>query len=81
MCRRPDVGLGNIRVPDSCRRYHRADTLALEPSCHAGGRGSPRFVAPRLSDVEDLKRSQPTAKSSRQRIGDNTARQDVYGLL
>src|SRR5207302_11216813 len=30
MCRRPDVGLGNVRIPDSCRRYHCADTLTLE---------------------------------------------------
>jgi hypothetical protein len=29
MCRRPDVGLGNVRIPDSCRRYYLADTLAL----------------------------------------------------
>src|SRR5438270_3879992 len=39
---RPDVGVGNIRVPDSSRGYHRSDTLALEheitganPSCAA----------------------------------------------
>ena len=39
MCRRLDVGLGNVRVPDSCRRYHRADSLAVEYAIariHAG---------------------------------------------
>ena len=30
MCRRPDVGLGNVRIPGSCCRYHGADSLALE---------------------------------------------------
>ncbi len=30
MCRRPDVGLCNVRIPDSRRRNHRADSLALE---------------------------------------------------
>src|SRR5437879_768143 len=32
MCRRPDVGLGNVRIPDSCGRHHRADTVAVEPA-------------------------------------------------
>ncbi len=39
MCRRPDVGLGNVRVPDSSRRYHSADSLAVEfaiARIHAG---------------------------------------------
>src|SRR6266403_3353462 len=42
MCRRPNVGLGNVRIPDSSRRYHSADALALghaiakaNPSCAA----------------------------------------------
>src|ERR1700722_6237932 len=30
MCGRPDVGLGNVSVLDSCRRYHRADSFPLE---------------------------------------------------
>ena len=32
MCRRTNVGLGNVRIPDSRRGYHRADTLSLAPA-------------------------------------------------
>ena len=49
MRRRPDVGLGNVRILDSSGSYHRADALALEnavskvnPSC---GARSDRLVA------------------------------------
>jgi hypothetical protein len=28
VCGRPDVGMGNIRVSDTSRRHHNADTLA-----------------------------------------------------
>jgi hypothetical protein len=30
MCGGADVGLGDIRISDSCSRYHRADTFLLE---------------------------------------------------
>jgi hypothetical protein len=51
MRRRPDVGVGNVRIPDSSGSYHRADALAVEnaiskvnPSC---GARSDRLVAER----------------------------------
>lgn len=49
MCRRPHVGLGDLRIPDSCRRYHPADALAFEQAIaktHASRAGqSGRSVA------------------------------------
>ena len=50
MCRRADVGLGNVRIPDSSRRYHRADTLALE---YAIARINPNRAAHRSRTVTE----------------------------
>ena len=50
MCRRTDVGLGNVRIPGSRRRYHRADTLLLE---YAIGRINPNRAAHRSRAVTE----------------------------
>jgi len=44
---RPYVGLGNIRIPDSSRGYHRSDTLALEhPIAGANPSSAAEFGGP-----------------------------------
>jgi hypothetical protein len=44
------VGLGDIRIPDSCGRYHRADTFLLE---YAIARINPNRAAHRSRTVTE----------------------------